>query len=191
MTNRVKTALAIAFVALVSVVVWLVAQPRALEPVYQGKRLSVWLKNESGKGESGETVRQIGTNAILTLLRLLRTKDSALKVKLMDLAQRQHVIKIEYTPADNWHYRAAYAFGVLGTNAQTAVPALIKIADENISPVSRLCAIESLGYVGSPTKETIASLMRWTTNADNSVRNWARHGLLRIDPEAAARAGVK
>ena len=191
MQKRVKIALTIAFVALVGAVVWLVAQPRALEPVYEGKRLSVWLKNESGTGESGETVRQIGTNAIPTLLRLLRVKDSALKVKLIDLAQRQHVIKIECTPADNWHYRAAYAFGVLGTNAQTAVPALIKIADENISPVSRLCAIESLGYVGSPTKETVASLMRWTTNADRDVRNWGGVGLLRIDPEAAAKAGVR
>ena len=136
-------------------------------------------------------MRQIGTNAIPTLLRLLRVKDSALKVKLMELLQRQDIIRIEYTPADNWHFRAAYAFGVLGTNAQTAVPALIKIADDNLSTSSRLCAIESLGYVGLPTKEAVSCLLRWATNTDREVRSWAGVGLLRIDPEAAAKAGVK
>jgi hypothetical protein len=190
MSKRVKIAFAIAFVVLVGAVVWQVAQPCESEPVYEGKRLSVWLNSDTGRGESGEVVRQIGTNAIPTLLRLLRTKDSALKVKLMDLLQRQHIIKIEYTPAETWHFRAAYAFGVLGTNAQTAVPALITIADDNISLNSRVCAIESLGYVGLPTKEAVSALSRWATNADSRVRNWAKTGLLRIGPEAATTADI-
>jgi hypothetical protein len=149
-----------------------------------GDRVSVWLNSDTGGGESGEVVRQIGTNAIPTLLRLLRTKDSALKVKLMDWQLRQHIIKIKYTPAETWHFRAAYAFGVLGTNAQTAVPALIKIADDSISLNSRVCAIESLGYVGLSSKEADYALSRLATNADSRVRSWAKSGLLRINEAA-------
>jgi hypothetical protein len=82
-------------------------------------------------------------------------------------------------------------FYLLGTNAQTAVPALIEIADEDISLISRLRAIESLGYIGPPAKEAVPSFLRWATNPDISVRNMARAWLLRIDPEAAAKAGVR
>ena len=189
MSKRVKIMLAITFVALVSAIVW-VALSREPDPVSQGKPLSVWLKNESGTGESGEAVRQIGTNAIPTLLRLLRVKDSALKIKLMELVQRQHIIKIEYMSADGWHYRARNAFGDLGTNAQMAVPALIKIADDNISPISRLCAIQSVCYIGPPAREAVPSLLRWATNADSDVRNWAKFGLRYIDPQAAVKARI-
>ena len=101
-------ALAVLFVALVGVIVWQVAQP-ADEPIYKGKPLSGWLKAYVNNAKSSddpqllkvnEAVRQAGTNAIPTLLRLLRAKDSALKLKLMDLAEIQHIIKIRFTPAE-------------------------------------------------------------------------------------------
>lgn len=141
MPKRVHIAFALSFVALAGVIAWQVLHLR--EPVYQGKRLSSWLEAYKLHGVAGvetwqvrgeqqkadEAVRQAGTNALPTLLRTLWAKDSALKLKLMDLAGRQHFIKVKYTPAEELNYRACWAFGVLRAKARSAVPALIEIAN--------------------------------------------------------------
>ena len=49
--------------------------------------------------KTDEVVRQAGTNALPTLLRMLRAKDSSLKVNLVDLLTRQHIIKMDFTLA--------------------------------------------------------------------------------------------
>jgi HEAT repeat protein len=179
MGKRVKITIAVLAVALVGVIGWQAWPPP--EPVYEGKPLSSWLRDAKHR-EGGErvpmdrqtflVVRQIGTNAIPTLLRLLRAKDSPFKLKLTDLAKRQHLIKIQYTPAEDWNRFAADAFRVLGTNAQSAAPALIRIANQNISRTSQMYAFQSLGFIGPSTsaKQAVPSLLRWATNADVIVR---------------------
>ena len=194
MRKQVQIALAILFVALVSVIVWQMLQPGQREPVYHGKLLSSWVKDYAlafrlppnaalNMLNVDEAVRQAGTNAIPTLLRMLRAKDSALKVKLMALAQRQHIINIEYTSAEKWNWAAPFAFGVLGARAQSAVPALIEIANRNISPASQCSAIMALGYIGPSAKEAVPSLLRWATNADAEVREISMVGLGEIGAE--------
>src|SRR5271165_6385675 len=68
---------------------------RPTEPAYQGKALRYWLKgyrvaaeewNESTPQKADEAVRHLGTNAIPTLLTMLRARDSASDVKLNALA---------------------------------------------------------------------------------------------------------
>lgn len=178
--KRVRILIILVVVILAGVIGRQVAKPH--EPLYKGKPLSLWLTKEytnSNSGDDVETaVRLAGTNGIPVLLRLLRAKDSA----LMRLAQRQHIINVEHMPPQIGYYGASYAFGVLGTNAYTAVPELIKIADDNISQPSQTCAIESVGYVGLPTGEAVPALLRWATNSNPQVRSWARSGLDRIDP---------
>ena len=77
MRKRVYIALAVLLVMLAGVIAWQVLRLR--EPVYQGKRLSVWLvqygTNHWSAGRNGEldkqaeaAIRHIGTNAIPTLL---------------------------------------------------------------------------------------------------------------------------
>jgi hypothetical protein len=182
--KRIKIGIAMLLIPLSALIVWQVAKP--IEPLYKGKPLSFWLKDEYLKAnvDTEKAVRHIGTNGILTLLRLLRDKDSVAKAKLMDLLQRQHVFRFEYIPPEVGHYAVAYAFGQLGTDAHITVPELVKIADENIFPTSRACAIESVGYVGLPSGEAVPALLRWATNSDPKARSWARAGLERIDPEA-------
>jgi HEAT repeat protein len=162
-------------------------QTRDTEPLYRGKPLSSWLFEQEGD----EAVRQAGTNAIPTLLRLLRARDSALKIKVMDLVRRQHLINVRYTPADIRNAMGATGFWSLGPSAQTAVPALIEIADQGISSRSRYEAIYSLAGIRRPAKEAVPSLLRWATNADQTVQYGARFALFRIDPEAATKAGLK
>ena len=189
MTKRVKIVLGILAVALVGMIVWQTTQPG--EPVYQGKPLSGWLKAAATTGtqpacdKADEAVRQAGTNAIPTLLRLLRVKDSALWVQFMSLVQRKQSIKIEFTLAGDWNKAGSYGFQALGTNAQSAVQALIRIANQNISPASQESAIAALDFIGPPAKEAVPSLLRWATNADGFVRNeaiWAL-GSIHAEPE--------
>ncbi len=185
MKKRVQIALAVLLVILAGVSAWQGLRLPEREAVYQGKRLTFWLHEAySGNGldaqRAEEVLRQAGTNAIPTLLRMLRAKDSFLKVKLMELAGRQHILKIEYPPAGEWHYVASKAFWVLGTNAQSAVPALIEIANQHISPNSQYCALASLGHIGPSAKEAIPSLLGWATNANTSLRVGAIYALGRI-----------
>jgi hypothetical protein len=197
MQKRGKIALAVLLVALAGVSAW---QGLCLrEPVYHGKRLSSWLRAYRLHGLAGvetwqvraeqqmadDAVRQAGTNALPTLLRMLRAKDSAWKVKLMVLAQRQHFIRIRYTPAEELNYQASCAFGVLRAKGQNAVPALMEIVDQNISHDSQWYAITALAFIGPPAKEVVPSMSGWATNADNRVRLYALNALgkIRLEPD--------
>jgi HEAT repeat protein len=101
----------------------------------------------------------------------------------MELAKRQHIIKIEYTTAQEVNYRAACAFRVLGAEAQSAVPALIEIANRKISIASQYRAIESLGSIGPSAKQAVPSLLGWATNAEFEVRCHAITALGKIHAE--------
>ena len=197
MIKRVFIALSVVLVTLAGVIGW---QGLALrEPVYQGRRLSDWLNAYRMYGLPGietwqvrveqqkadEAVRRTGTNGLPILLRMLRANDSALKVKFMEFAMRQHFITIKYIPAEEQNYRACAAFGVLGAKARSAVPALIEIANHNLSRASQWYAIQALVLVGPPAQEAIPLLSGWATNADGSVRSCAINALgrIRADPE--------
>lgn len=183
-------------IVLVGLAVWLTWLARYNpEPVYNRKPLSSWLQAYATPGGSEAVadvaVRQAGTNAIPTLLRLLRFEDSALKVKLMDLVERQHIMTIppnQFISAVAWNGAGAKGFEVLGTNAQSATSALIEIANRNPSPSSpypssRYYAIDALGSIGPPAKEAVPSLLRWATNTNAHVLCSAMHALVRISEE--------
>ena len=109
MRKRVQIALAVLLLAGGGVVL---LQLLEREPVYQGKRLTEWLLSynvnlvipDSGENvrkmaqwtEADEAVRQIGINAVPTLLRLLRKKDSPLMLHVLALAQKQHLVKVRH-----------------------------------------------------------------------------------------------
>jgi HEAT repeats/HEAT repeat len=189
MGKRVYITLAVLAVALVGVIVWQAWPPGEPEPVYQGKPLSSWLKafattgTQQARDKADEAVLHVGTNAIPTLLRMLRAKDSALEVKLMDLTKRQHIIKIEHISAGQWNEAGAYGFEALGAEAHGAVPALVEIADQHISRLSQFYTFAALGYIGPPAKEAAPSLLGWATNADARVCVGAMYALARIHEE--------
>jgi tetratricopeptide (TPR) repeat protein len=107
-------------------IVLLALPPR--EPSYQGKSLSYWLSPENwGRAESSNAVRTMGTNAIPTLLRLLKSKDSALIEKVSDLIDRQHYVHNPMVSADEQMRKAYLGLGMLGDIATNSVPALIEI----------------------------------------------------------------
>jgi HEAT repeat protein len=114
---------------------------------------------------------------------MLRAKDPSLKVKLMDLVIRQHIIKLDFTLADDLNWRACQAFRVLGAESRSAVPALLEIANENISHSSRCCAIRAVGSIGPSANGAVPALLRWATNPDAGVRCNAIFALGKIGAE--------
>src|SRR3954452_17069213 len=90
-TKRFRIVLVVLFVVIVGGVGWLVLRPH--EPVYQGKRLSLWIEgywHAKHPEEINEAIRQMGTNTLPYLLRIMRTRDdSPLKLKLVELAAKQ------------------------------------------------------------------------------------------------------
>jgi len=124
------------------------------EPSYKGKSLSYWLEhnevagavtaatNDPTKLECREAIRHIGTNAIPSLLRMLRAKDSALKMHVIDLIESQDFVNFRFpiSTAEREHARAVLGFFCLDDLATSAVPALVDIYSSASSADSKASA---------------------------------------------------
>jgi HEAT repeats/PBS lyase HEAT-like repeat len=169
------------------------------EPVYQGKKLSVWLEESYvsrgsiiGVGPNpgmDPFIRQFGTNAIPTLLRMLRARDSKIKLKLWDLSQTQNMVRFRvplswvgaYFPTGE----AAEAFGALGASASNAVPQLLQTYRDNVGPDSQANCLRSLGLIGPAASQAIPDLLAATTNANPHIRRTAIEALVNIRVQPA------
>jgi HEAT repeat protein len=196
MRKRVQFALAVLLVVLVGVIAWQI--PKVREPLYQGKSLSVWLEgyipnpdtafsDEERRQRTDAAVRELGTNAIPTLLRMLRAKDAAWKLTLMRLVGKQRLFRIGFTPAAGLNFAAGMAFVRLQESASNSVPALIKIYDEDRSDYSRNAVVIALGAIGPAAPGAVPCLLRAATNSEFSIRNSAVFALGRVHahPELA------
>jgi hypothetical protein len=197
MGKRGRILIVVAAIALLGVVVWTVfyAPSRAPEPVYNGIPLGVWLDHVAfGPGnipafnEGLVAIREIGTNAIPDLLRMLRAHDSPLKTKIMIWATWHRVPGIHYTDPQIDNYRGSIGFRTLGYRAISAVPEVISILDRNISPDSATYSAATLGDFGSDA--AVPSLLRALANPDENVRGCAIHALgqIRADPDTVVPA---
>lgn len=203
MRKRLHIALALLLVILGGVIAWQGFKVfREREPVYQGKRLSVWLERTGIQRFQGlqmpfsvndaakKAVQGIGTNAIPTLLGMLQAKDSTLWLKLTDLLKKQSVLKMRFTRANTLNMQAQAGFAALGAEAKDAVPQIIKIYERNISPRSQASALGALVAIGPAARAAIPSFLSGTASPDESVRWYAVSGLSEFyaDPLAAVPA---
>jgi HEAT repeats len=160
---------------------------RPSEPSYKGKSLSVWLEylasDDGNTPEAREAVRQIGANAIPTLLRMLRANDSPLKTKCIELLDRQHLVKVRITPALEKNYEAGDAFSALGVDAAVALPDLIQIYDEKISTDSQRMTAVSIGGIGPAASVAIPTLLRGLQTTNDPVRGYTVYALGEIHSE--------
>jgi hypothetical protein len=147
---------------------------RPSEPSYNGKSLSAWLEGYgppyTGSHDADEAVHHIGTNAIPTLLRMLRASDSPLKAKCIDLLDRQHLVKITITPAWEKGFEAFSAFKALGPEAANAVPDLIGIYDAKICQDSQVMTAVSIGAIGPSAEPAIPSLLSGLKSTNDTIR---------------------
>src|SRR5258708_5897523 len=116
---------AILLISVLAVVIWQVLCVHEPEPVYEGKPLTFWMKStfvpekrtEISATKIHRVILELNTNAIPTVLRLLRANDPPWKLNLIALMQKQHFIKIEHTPAADLNYQVATWFEQLGADA--------------------------------------------------------------------------
>jgi len=172
---------------LAGVIAWQVLHSQEREPLYQGKRLSNWLANDDGSLEAERSAQraviEAGTNAVPTLLRMLRQRDSRLKRKVMDLAQRQRFIRVHCTRAESRNAGAWVGFSTLRASAAFAVPSLMEICDLKISDPSQRYAVRSLTAIGPAAKRASPALLRAATSSDVIVRAESLHALVSIHAE--------
>jgi hypothetical protein len=120
------------------------------EPSYQGRPLTEWLQT----GEKGERlgptsphyyqlvtkteipIQTIGTNGIPTLLRLIQAHDSKARRAFLTWLDRQRWITLRPLPDWEKQNMGVRGFGLLGSNALPAVPALVQLTHDGNGDVA-------------------------------------------------------
>jgi hypothetical protein len=117
--------------------------PREREPKYDGVPLSMWLeRGRSDRGESIVAIRQIGTNALPFLLRWIQYEPPGWRrfvsrnfSKIPSRIQNSRVLRwLIVDKAENRANIAVTGIGILGPDASSAMPELIRLADNASAP---------------------------------------------------------
>jgi len=182
MRKRLQIALAVLLVGVIGGIGWQSLRHR--EPVYQGKSLSTWLEGYTPDPKSyrplveqpqwqqaNAAVRGLGTNAIPSLLRMLRARDNPWKLKLVRLASNQRFIKISYVSASELNVRAAMAFGSLPDHGSNSVPELIQIYKENRSEESQSAVVLAFRSIGPAASQAVPVLLNAAGSSDLTIRH--------------------
>jgi len=177
------------------VVAWQVLRLR--EPVYQGKRLSVWLEhlerldeaatrgNQNERDDAEQAIRHIGTNALPILIERLPAQNTRLKQLMMAWANKHERFPLHFKSAEQRRIEAVCGYEALGSLASAQVPRLIDILDNDLFLDARQAAARVLGYIGPEARLAVPALFRATKDTDDSVRInalWAL-GEIRPDPQ--------
>src|SRR5690349_14163385 len=136
-TSKFRRTLAVgAGASLIGFILWIAFAPS--EPSYGGKTLSAWLKQAAQAREIGDpffdaeigtpsaaAIRDMGTDALPTLLRMARTRNTAMRRNLIQFSQNQPWLGWQPQSFDEIEMNAACGFTILGPAARPAVPELI------------------------------------------------------------------
>jgi hypothetical protein len=113
--------------------------------------------NGSAQGPAATAIRTMGASTLPYIIAELEANDSVLKKKLMDLAGRQSVFKLHFTPDRIRRARGVKACALLGPSAEPAIPALGVALGKGESGAATL-----LEKFGSKSVQALASAL---TNA--------------------------
>ena len=104
------------------------------EPVHGGKFLHEWFDSPSGMYSRDDSnvmaIVAIGSDAVPFLMRELCVSDVRLVELCRKLWSKLGLVRREYSPADQRRLKAYFCLIHLGTNADSALPQLIKIAQD-------------------------------------------------------------
>jgi HEAT repeat protein len=85
--------------------------------------------------------------------------------------------------------------GTIHQQPEQVIPILVEFLDKPQNPqhvlIIRSDAIWALREFGPQAKSAIPSLLRYLNDEDGGIRSHVTNALIAIDPEAAAKAGVK
>ena len=121
-------------------------------------------KNELAKG----AVQAMGTEAVPTITRMLRLRESWLDIKFRELAAKQSFVKFKVIPLTEGHRHAVLACYQLGPKALDAIPSLIALLNSGFTR----------GYVGAAMSRIGPEFVVPATQAFNSTNVQVRCEIL-------------
>ena len=131
---------------------------RAAEPSYNGKPLSEWLlilkegHTESGEQDAQAAIRQIGTNGIPVMVNLISVYDDWSAKRVLSKLHNKDItayVKWDenpYSRAKSLRELGLNGFSILGTNAESAVPQIIKAMSYSDEAARALTMIGPKGF---------------------------------------------
>jgi hypothetical protein len=123
----------------------------ASEPIYQGKKLTVWLGElNASKGTNdpaAQAVRGLGTNALPTLIRLIDRRDY---FSTRAQAWLQKIPLVRGTPARDQRWQVVCAFKILGPLGAPAARELSAILEQGRHPGYAASCLAAIGLSGLP-----------------------------------------
>ena len=174
MNKRRRLGLIVVLGLAITAAVFFALRPR--EPVYQGKRLSEWLDQyeasllarDQTTEQASSALRHIGTNALPVFLRMVSVRDSALKRKLLPLAEKQSMVSLRIRRDDYYHTMASFGFGALGPIAKPAVPRLVILLSDK-DPNVRAAAANALAGIGPEAGVAVPALLQCLDDRNNGI----------------------
>jgi len=139
------------------------------EPCYNGRPLSYWLAQFGKNDQADAALLSLGTNCVPALLRKIQARDSRWKVKLIELADSQTIVRIEWRTALDEHMLAHDAFWHLRDRAQSAVEPLANMYLQGDPDLQERVA-EALEGIGPAASAAVPVLIKGMTSPNERVR---------------------
>lgn len=160
--RRIRIILSAALILGFAVLAWLfIAHTRG--PVYGGKTLTAWLDESYDNGgidpQAEAAIRAMGADALPTLLKMIRTTDSGLRGVVLNLSVKYKWFPVHLRPSVEIRFRGFYGFHALGRVAKPAIPALIRLLDNDNAHV-RGCADAALADIGPDSRDAVPAIIR-------------------------------
>jgi hypothetical protein len=173
------------------------------EPHYQGRTLTQWLEDypklatftgsiesrDAKIKECEQALKGMGDDAIPSLLNMLRVRNTPLKIRLASLMSHQSFIRFPLPNVTLEHYYAFIGFAILGTNAQSAAPALANVM-KSPDPEVRIDAIQCLLFTQPSRELLLPVLLNGLQDSQSFVRATSASHLSIHFPDEAEKAGV-
>ncbi len=167
--------LALLCLALAGGLVWMLSRP--VEPAYQGKPLSAWLNdlypqlNEDTNQAASAAFRQMGTNVIPALLKIIQSGDPPFEDLFSELNRVQS--HVHFPVRERWHQRwaASRALYAMGANARPAFPTLTNLLLHDSTATYGALPLAGMG------SEALPPLLAALTNQSPFIRYAAARGL--------------
>lgn len=175
MRKWVYIAAALMVLTVLGLTVW--EGKRVGEPVYDGKRLTLWVEefdrdflNRRGQATPAEiAIRKIGTNALPVLLKMACAKDSALKKKVMAFLKKHPSIKLKLRSDQEYHAVSDGGFAALREMGKPAVPALIALLKHPDAEIRDTAGLD-LMWIGPDAQDAVPALVKCLNDPDWRVR---------------------
>lgn len=172
--------------------VWRRPRPHEPEPVYQGQPQSAWINSLQGGivGIDNEHTWQslFTEDEVTILIKALEARDTrsqkvyrAVWHKLPS-ALRRRPLPYPAQSAEDAHVTAAVIIGFLREDAQSAIPALIRVLQQDDMEFARRRAVMALPEIGPRDKRVVTALREALNDRSPKVREAATNALAQMSP---------